>query len=483
MKKKIFTLFLSVILACLMCIPVMANTSLTLGGQQVATIVPTGTEKVYNFSYSATDKAGVDEYNDEVAGQVIEIKMTAPGRLYVNVNVTSANAKSMAGALYVDKACTKKVTYFYLSTYSGKWADSEDVYLPAGTYYLRLSSDLSKYSENNFQNSGTLGIKFISAADRTLKAGASTTIASDSNGNYIKVVAPKDGLITITGNQNTDLQLYNSKKKKVANADGYLSKNNKYKNQFQVKKGTYYVWSKSYSDTYVIKYQFSGEPSLAAGKTLTLYRSDTKHNYYVKIKPSKTGYITLTTGKKLYGNVAICNSKKKAISKECTLNGSSSYYNKVVFAVKKNTTYYIKVRSIDYIYQIKYSVKGVSEKSGSKMSKPVYFKKGKSVSGLILPGESKKDYYAIKLTKAEIVKFKITGNVSSGYIKVNIYGPKKKFIGSKYISDVGYSSTVVSASGINLFKAGKWPKGTYYIEVARYDANSNGSYGITWLKK
>ena len=185
-----------------------------------------------------------------------------------------------------------------------------------------------------------------------------------------------------------------------------------------------------------------------------------------------TGCITLTTELGFSGYVTLCNSSKKVLTRECLLSGGSKSYAKVGFAVNKNSTYYLRLRSPEYIFGINYSIQAVKEKSGSKVSKAVSFKKGKKVRGLVLPGESKKDYYAIKLTKAQSVKLKMSGTVSSGGITVKIYSDKKL---KKQVA-----SATLAKKGVSISK--KLKKGTYYIVVQRKDSLSNGNYTINWAK-
>ena len=486
MKRKLLTLLATVLLVCLMCIPTMAK-SVTKDGKQVDKIIPTSITTAYGFSYSQADSLGTyDNYNHY--GVVIPLQVTSGGYMSMDLSLnTTDTAESFSVELYTDKECTKEYEYNYsklsmfVSSYS-QWADVDDVHLKAGTYYLKIYSDsYGSYEVDPFQNTGVFKVNFISNADRTLASGKKTTIGYSASGTYVKVVAPKDGDIYISGTEYTQVQLYNSKKVAITKQPTSLNKYNKNTIMFPVKKGTYYVLCKQTKDTYVVGYQFKETPTLKASKSYSINPADSKQNYYVKIKPSKTGYITFSISKDLSGYITLCDSKKKALCKESWIYGNSSYSKYVTFAVKKNTTYYIKMRSSDSIFSTKYSFKAVTEKSGSKVKNAVSFKKGKTVSGLILPGESKKDYYKFTLSKSQTVKLKIKGNVSSGSIQIKIYSDSKlkKSAGSTSIYNYGHSITLTSGT---FGKTGKLSKGTYYIVVQRTDKYSNGNYSIQWMK-
>lgn len=324
---------------------------------------------------------------------------------------------------------------------------------------------------------------------------------SNVYGFTVPIVVSKSGLLTIdlsvfdTGDSDTVfIDIYPDEQYQPTNSyltSLYCDSKKTSQKVCYLPAGTYYMLFFSFgenTDTFSKVGQISvtlttnENRSLSAGSTTNV--SANANGTYIKIKPSKTGYITVDLKVGYYGYLTLCNSKKKAVSMIKYVDCYST--NKVRFAVKKNTTYYLKLQSYGKtsVTSVKYTLKAVKEKSGSKLSKAVAFKKGKTVSGVILPGDKTKDCYKITLTKPQVVKLKITGNVSSGRIKIKIYGDKNKEeeIGTKYIKGINFKNVLYSTTGYSSSKDSKWSKGTYYIEVFREDSKSNGNYSITWLK-
>ncbi len=188
----------------------------------------------------------------------------------------------------------------------------------------------------------------------------------------------------------------------------------------------------------------------------------------------------MSYGGKYSAYVTLCNYKKQALSKEVFVS-SYSGSKSVVFAVNKNTTYYFKVNSSSGSrFALKTSFTTVSEKSGSKVSKAVSIKKGKTAKGLILPGSSTKDYYKIVVSKSQKVSLKFTGKACTGTIRINVYSDKKlkRWVGTVYCNGASYSTT----RRVYTLGSSKLRKGTYYIQVERSDSKTNGYYSIQWLK-
>ena len=490
--KKRFVLLWVALLVCIMCVPTFAST-LTSKGKPVSTIIPTYEYKDYDFSYNQADYLGLDEDGYSIYGRVIPIKVSTEGMLYIDGYIMdSVKAEALEGELYLDAACTKEYTKEYLLFFmddTNDWMSSDGVHVTPGTYYLRLCTYLKKTTDPlNFENKGTIMFRFASSNDRTLAPDTATEILKSARGTYLKIVVPKDGDINfagtgsiLLGTKSINVKLCNSKKVPIKNGAGILNASNIYINTFQVKKGTYYIWCNASSETFVVAYSFTPSETLKSVGSYGFFPVNKNLYYYVKVKPNNTGSITISTEGKLKGFVALCNSKKKALTKECTLKDGSKNDSKVIFAVKKNATYYLRVRSDQKMFGINYSLNVLKEKSGTKLSKAVSVKKNKSASGLVISGESQKDYYKISVTKSQKVNLKIAGNVSSGGIVENVYSDKKlkKKIGSAIISK--------SAKSINLkFKKGitknKLKKGTYYIVVQNKDKQSTGNYTIKWSK-
>lgn len=249
--------------------------------------------------------------------------------------------------------------------------------------------------------------------------------------------------------------------------------------------GTYYLKISTYASqptnlvvggAFAVRHTSNEDRVVTSGSQVLMSKRD--GGVYLKYKAPKNGYLTTTfTGGDYSSMIYLCNSSKKVISDSAY---TSATMPRTVFAVKKNTTYYIKIDAIDDITAYKISFTAVTEKSGSKISKAVAIKKGKTVKGLILPGDSKKDYFKLTVSKAQVVKIQVKGDVSSGIIKVNIYGDKakKRSIGSIWISEAGYNRKYT----IYTIGSKKLRKGTYYFSVERANKKTNGQYSIKWMK-
>ena len=159
---------------------------------------------------------------------------------------------------------------------------------------------------------------------------------------------------------------------------------------YDVKKGTYWVGIQSsssasaYVRAYVIPYSTR---KLPAGKMMIA--SGYKNSYQdsaakFKIRPTKSGYITVTLKQYGYdsssGYVTLLNSKKKAVSDKLWYY-SSSTTSYVVFGVKKGVTYYLRVNSCQgsssyqYAYGIKFKQKAALLKKNIKKSKSLLLKR------------------------------------------------------------------------------------------------------------
>ncbi|WP_167957680.1 pre-peptidase C-terminal domain-containing protein [Anaerosporobacter faecicola] len=290
-----------------------------------------------------------------------------------------------------------------------------------------------------------------------------------------------EGCTTKVGNQ-----LYISTYSDVISEGVYAEQGEAY----FTKAGTYYV---KFSDpgTYTFSSQlYNGANRTIKNNTYTTsygYKYDTYNydskNIYYKYKASKTGYITITAEfQETYGNayITLCNSKKKAITDDAYLSTSSTS-QKVVFAVKKGTTYNIKVSTTSGLYRVKSKITGVSESSGAKKAKAKALTFKKERKGIVLAEDktSKYDYYKFTLTKASKIHMDIKGNVSSGKICVELTGTNIAGALTKYISTTDYSYS----SSVETYTSSKLPKGTYYVKVYKDSKKTSGTYSIKFTKK
>lgn len=204
---------------------------------------------------------------------------------------------------------------------------------------------------------------------------------------------------------------------------------------------------------------------------------DTSKPVYYKVTVSKAGVLTINTEAEYSSYVTLLDSKKKDLSEDVYAYSGNEY--KAVFAVKKGT-YYIKVKSSSDILRIKYTFTSPEDKSGASKSKATKMTAGKEYTGMITASDKKgtTDWYKITLTKSQKVEFEITGNVSSGNIKLEFYGDNISGTITRNID------TLNEDAG---FKAETWtsdklPKGTYYIKFTKDKDKTSGYYKIKLLK-
>lgn len=242
--------------------------------------------------------------------------------------------------------------------------------------------------------------------------------------------------------------------------------------------GTYYlgVYSnisastteKGYYVGFAAAYASGADRTLTNKKTIAVGHKDPQTNYF-KFKATQTGYLTITESESS-NEVALCNSKKKALS------GYTSARYAPTYGVKKGTTYYIKsyakYTNYDGGYTLSIKNNAISEKSGTKKSKAVTLKKNSTKKGTITAGSSQADWYKFKLTGKKSVKITVKG-ATNDELKIAVYQGSKQVIGSPQSFRYNTASRIMQSSG-------KWSKGTYYIKVYRGNNKSSGWYSLNW---
>ena len=258
----------------------------------------------------------------------------------------------------------------------------------------------------------------------------------------------------------------------------------------------------------------AGAVTMPASKTMALIQGvNTKINfgttynydsyYYFQIKPTKTGYITVTSDYISGYNVALCNASKKLASRESkSLDdfysaGSSYAYQKVLcYGVKKGKTYYIRVKGASgertsdtaaypnysdrpFIGSIKWTnsaVKGI--KYGKSKKKAVVLKKNKTRKGVVLAGVTKHQWYKIKTSKKKVkISFYAKNNCGTIYARVHYrtYGSHGKWLKGRLFAMRG-DSHYKDAGTITKYTK---KTATYYVEVYP-DYKASGAYTLKW---
>ena len=288
---------------------------------------------------------------------------------------------------------------------------------------------------------------------------------------YIVAVAETDATMTISGINST---LYVSDDKTSATK------------QFPVqKKGTYTLnitrpsyAAKSAGSLALYVYFFNSEGSSISKDQIAGYYSQSPNDpTYTKISVKSTGYIGVIAQESngYFVNVTLCNSKKKAVSKE--LNVSQNPNPIVYFAVTKGT-YYIKTSSVTGgLYDIMYKFQKVKEKSGSKKSKAVTIKAGKTVKGVLTANnKSQSDWYKVKLSKKKTLKLLVASLNTDDDLRIKLIPASKRvrvLSGGTFLLKSNYKTT---------WKFKKVPAGTYYIQVTKKNKKSSGYYSIKFYK-
>lgn len=263
--------------------------------------------------------------------------------------------------------------------------------------------------------------------------------------------------------------------------------------------GTYYILlnSSSYyssitSNTvsfrsYVVSNSYGTTPISVSGDVNKTRRVDFyRHDYtvsgkdmYIKYQAKAAGYITIAP-KVGSGYVTLCNSKKKELSGQKTLNANTSDASskKVTYGVTKGT-YYIKVKTYDLQFSLNMKLTKVSEKSGASKSNARTISAKKTYKGTIVAGKQTVDWYKFKLTKSSKVTIDFNGSTNSRF-KITVYKGSKN-MGSSDASD----DFKVKLQSVRQFtsKRVKFAKGTYYVKVERANTQSSGYYSLKWQKK
>lgn len=225
-------------------------------------------------------------------------------------------------------------------------------------------------------------------------------------------------------------------------------------------------------------YFFNSEGSSISKDQIAGYYSQSPNDpTYTKISVKSTGYIGVIAQESngYFVKVTLCNSKKKAVSQE--LYTSQTMGSIVYFAVTKGT-YYIKTSSVTGgLYDIMYKFQKVKEKSGSKKSKAVTIKAGKTVKGVLTANnKSQSDWYKVKLSKKKTLKLLVASRNTDDDLRI------KLIPASKRVRVLSGGTFLLKSNYKNIWKFKKVPAGTYYIQVTKKNKKSSGYYSIKFYK-
>ncbi len=427
-----------------------------------------------NFTYTQNDRVDAD---DRECGRIFPITVSDGGTLYIDSDATTMFQKNVDMAVYYDAACDRSLASVDAPDTDGT-IKADSVSLPnAGTYYLKVES----YSyDDPFTNSLKLKLGFFSNESMTMYEGEKYYIGTTDSDRYFKFTLPSTKYVTFYGSHALSFNLCNSKKSVIYDYQ-HLKEDEDRRTTYRLAKGTYYIkttYTYNSNRYYSLMYKTtSTDPSLKNKSFKTYYSGDYDNVTYFKFKPTVSGYISVyfknADNYDYDGRVAICSSKKKALSEAeyvATYTGSSN--NRAVFGVKKNTTYYLKVTGTDGRAAIKFIQTSVTRKAGSSRSSAKSLSRNKYVKGYIAAGDSTADWYKISLKKTQTIKVSTKG-ICTGQFNFMIYNSKGKVVCTK-------STALWDDSGYNRETWDKFKKGTYYIKIYRDHTKSNGYYSMKW---
>lgn len=440
----------------------------------IAEEMKTGDEDIsafpeYSVSYSRAEE-DIREVNFvNTYGAVVPVTVPKKGHLYVKITGVPQFSYEAKVRLYKDAACTQMVNYSGYNISSASDRIVMKMNCPAeGTYYVGfMSSGQNAFTANSFK----FRAYFYSTADRTM-SNKTWTVSGEYDGSnrYYKITLKKNGYILVESDQ--EILYYSAfcdSHKKVMYDRLNWDKQNKKKISMYLPKGTYYVLTKGSDQAYKLRYTFSDLGSSAYTirnkKKITFYPGSEKILHYIKYKAGVNGYVTFTASSENVSQLTLCNSSLKAISPEENFSKNT----KLLYGVKKGTTYYLKVSGAYHIVTIQAKESAVSEKSGASRKKAVAVKSGKTVKGVLQAGNKTDDWYKITLKKWQKVTFSLTARTNAFLRMELVAADRKTCVDTKIFGDgdpVKLKSTL--------------KKGTYYIRIFRGEKNVSGYYTLKW---
>lgn len=202
---------------------------------------------------------------------------------------------------------------------------------------------------------------------------------------------------------------------------------------------------------------------------------------WVKFKATNDGYlkISATNASSVFAYAVgqwqlYDKNKKNAVSPVITYNTNStdSLYYSDYYGVKKGVTYYLKVYA-DGGVKLNASFTKVADKSGSKKSKALTIKSGKTATGLVRVGDSKvSDWYKFSFSSPKKINISITTYVNDT-LTVTLSGP------GVHTTPFNYGSAAQGKKD-RIYTDNKVKAGTYYLQIKPAKKTTSGYYKISW---
>ncbi len=228
-----------------------------------------------------------------------------------------------------------------------------------------------------------------------------------------------------------------------------------------------------------------------------------KQFHWIRFQPKKTGSVTVSFSKEsatagnANGYIVLCNAAKQFLDYTpdyfTTAKPDDGRYYNITYGVKANTTYYFRVESSAGI-RIKATVSAVKKNAGKTRKKAKTLARNKSVKGVIVTGESQKDWYQIKLTKRKRIRLDVSvqtngwdgqnvDRLSEG-IRFSFYNSRGVLFSEGAYIDLDRAQTKYTMD-FYMKRSGSKKKfdlnpGTYYVRVERRNKYSSGEYSLKW---
>ena len=309
----------------------------------------------------------------------------------------------------------------------------------------------------------------------TLKVGGSVNLTNAdfiTGENACRIFVEQDGYLTLTVNSGSEVSFLfcDSNKAALFSNTDCLNDLNGRKITYAVSRGSYYLKQISAKGDHVkLSASFSYGMALKKGKSTTVYSRNCGQYFYLKVVPDVTGTLTVSVSPSKFGNLTLCDGKKKALSSVQQLDFGND--KKFIYGVQKKKTYYLRLESKDAV-TLKYAAKAYKDTGATDRSKGTVLSQSKLYKGLIYAGRSTESWYRFKTKKSQIISLDMKGFSYEG-IQVNVYDKNYN-----ELMDYTIYTDINGTASINTGVA--YPADLYYICVKRVDPLSSGWYSLKW---
>ncbi len=214
----------------------------------------------------------------------------------------------------------------------------------------------------------------------------------------------------------------------------------------------------------------------------------TNDGWFIKFRPQKTGYITVTA-KKGAAFIHLRNKNNKVVSDDTNSYIDADEDASLHFGVRAGTYYYLAVENVDGsayalsdeqdneygepFCRLSITNTKVTNKCGYTKGSAKTLKKNTVVKGALFAGEKKAHWYKFKLTKPAYIRLKFNNKVYP-WSYITIYQGNK-------IAKGGGPHDILYPTTEDFWTDRKMAAGTYYIRIKPdTDFSGSGWYSIKW---